>query len=97
MATAATEPHNDVTTVHVEFKAGGTIAGVPHDYGDVNWKHAVLADGPPMIWWNFGLLQKWGPKKRGETSTMINNLIRAKEPLWFLTGGNDKHETGPGP
>ena len=27
---------------------------------------------------------------------MVNYLIRVGEPLWFFTGDNDKHETGPG-
>ena len=56
MATAAKEAHEDDTTVHVEWKRGGAQppVGVPDDYGDVDWKQAVLAIGPPMIWWNFG-------------------------------------------
>ena len=98
MASAARIAHDDATTVHVEWNAGGaqTPAGVPDDYGDVDWQLAVLGDGPPMIWWNFGLMPEWKNKTRERTSTKISSLILAEEPQWFLTGDNGKHETGPG-
>ena len=42
MATAALFEHNVPATVHVDWRAGGaqTPAGVPDDYGDVNWSSA---------------------------------------------------------
>ena len=85
MATAAGISHDDVTTVHVEWNRGGAEApvGVPDDYGDVDWNLAVLGEGPPMIWWNFGLMRVWGISKRGRTSTKIHSLISDENPPWF--------------
>ena len=42
MTTQARFAHNDGATVPVEWRHGGaqTPAGVPDDYGDVNWSSA---------------------------------------------------------
>ena len=42
MKTSALFEHNDPTTVQAEWRAGGaqTPAGVPDDYGDVDWNSA---------------------------------------------------------
>ena len=97
--------HDDTTTEPVKWNLAMTVkaiggahppAGVPDNYGKAEWGKAVEADGPPLLWWIFGLQKTWGPKKRMETSAEISDLIAAEKPAWFLTGDNGPHETGPG-
>ena len=94
--------HDDATTEHVQFcKRGGAQppapAGVPSDYGDVDWGKAVPGAGPTLEFWNFGMNSTWGKPKRKQTSTEINNLIAYDRPAYFLTADNGPHEKGPGP
>jgi hypothetical protein len=91
--------HNDTTTTTVEWKSCGAHppAGVPPNYGLVDWTLAVEAEGAPLVWWNFGLMPDWGPEKVLVTTNEINDLVARDQPPWFLTGDNGAHETGPGP
>ena len=67
---------------------------MPGDYGD--WTQAVEVEGPPVMFWNFGLMPIWGERICAHTSTKIIELIGAANPPRFLTVGNGLHETGPG-
>ena len=64
MAKLTALAHDDTTTEPVEWSLAVSLmaiggahppAGVPDDYGPVDWGGAEAADGPYVIFWNFGL------------------------------------------
>ena len=98
MKTSDTFKHYDPTTEEVAWPPDGAQppAGVPHNYGDVDWKTAAFRQGPPVMFWNFGLMPSLPPSKCDQTARKIRDLMENDKVAWLLTGDNGRHETGPG-
>ena len=93
MATLTALAHGGTTTEPVECSLAVSLmaiggahppAGVPDNYGKTEWGNAVEADGPPLLWWNFGLQNGWGLRKCMGTSAEITKLIAAEKLAWLL-------------